>query len=372
MRRRTSSGRSTRSGQLWLTQSRPITTLFPIPVRARPVDSTTPGLLLRHPGPGSAPADHADGHGRPPGHRRRLPDPRRIPAGPDRRRPGGLLGRRGPDLRRLHHRRAVPGGPRRRPADARHHGGPVGGGRSGDCSTTPGSPCCPAPGGWALRTMAAGRCCGPGYRWSPPGAASARGLPLARPAGPAQVERTPAAARRTRRLGRAGGRRARLPDPTRSRSRRRCCPPRLAGLGALGCWPGGSCGELATTRIELETVLRGLPDNVTTEMDLQLWELAGAVRADPAAAEALLGTDAAELAPRYRARHSAAGAAAGADGVPRRLRASGRRRDRPRHAALVGGSDAPARCAGRLPAAGRDRRCPRPRSSRTAPPRRRR
>ncbi|MCV2488559.1 PEP-utilizing enzyme [Geodermatophilus sp. YIM 151500] len=52
---------------------------------------------------------------------------------------------------------------------------------------------------------------------------------------------------------------------------------------------------------DLATVLRGLPHNVTTEMDLQLWGLATAVRADPDAAATVQGATAAELADRYRA-----------------------------------------------------------------------
>ncbi|MEV4748639.1 PEP/pyruvate-binding domain-containing protein [Streptosporangium sp. NPDC049248] len=52
---------------------------------------------------------------------------------------------------------------------------------------------------------------------------------------------------------------------------------------------------------ELETVLRGLPHNVTTEMDLALWRLAARVREDGEAVSLLLGTPAAELAERFHA-----------------------------------------------------------------------
>ncbi|MEV7965362.1 PEP/pyruvate-binding domain-containing protein [Sphaerisporangium sp. NPDC088356] len=41
---------------------------------------------------------------------------------------------------------------------------------------------------------------------------------------------------------------------------------------------------------ELQTVLRGLPNNVTTEMDLALWAAATRIRADEASARALSGT----------------------------------------------------------------------------------
>jgi pyruvate,water dikinase len=50
-----------------------------------------------------------------------------------------------------------------------------------------------------------------------------------------------------------------------------------------------------------QAVLRAMPHNVTTEMDLALWALAQTIRADTGAAGELLGTPAAELAARYRA-----------------------------------------------------------------------
>ncbi|MGY2743934.1 PEP/pyruvate-binding domain-containing protein [Arthrobacter sp. UYCu723] len=52
---------------------------------------------------------------------------------------------------------------------------------------------------------------------------------------------------------------------------------------------------------ELEAVLRGLPNNVTTEMDLELWELAVSIGADPAAREAFLAKRPDELAGIFRA-----------------------------------------------------------------------
>ncbi|MDQ6753822.1 MAG: PEP-utilizing enzyme [Actinomycetota bacterium] len=52
---------------------------------------------------------------------------------------------------------------------------------------------------------------------------------------------------------------------------------------------------------ELQTVLRGLPNNITTEMDLQLWHLATEVRTDPASAQVLAAEPAAELSRRYAA-----------------------------------------------------------------------
>ena len=54
--------------------------------------------------------------------------------------------------------------------------------------------------------------------------------------------------------------------------------------------------------VTMDAVLRSLPHNVTTEMDLQLWALAQQVRADPASAAALRDTaDLAALAARFRA-----------------------------------------------------------------------
>ncbi|MFI7496547.1 PEP/pyruvate-binding domain-containing protein [Kocuria sp. M4R2S49] len=50
---------------------------------------------------------------------------------------------------------------------------------------------------------------------------------------------------------------------------------------------------------ELAGVLRGLPHNVTTEMDLTLWGTAVRLREDPGSARALLEEDARDLARRY-------------------------------------------------------------------------
>ena len=50
---------------------------------------------------------------------------------------------------------------------------------------------------------------------------------------------------------------------------------------------------------ELEAVLRGLPNNVTTEMDLELWQLAVTIRANDESREEFLANGAGELAVRY-------------------------------------------------------------------------
>ncbi|MCP9000368.1 PEP-utilizing enzyme [Pseudarthrobacter sp. RMG13] len=52
---------------------------------------------------------------------------------------------------------------------------------------------------------------------------------------------------------------------------------------------------------ELEAVLRGLPHNVTTIMDLELWQLAVSLRRDPEASRAFTELKPAGLAARYRA-----------------------------------------------------------------------
>ncbi|WP_090824059.1 PEP/pyruvate-binding domain-containing protein [Arthrobacter sp. yr096] len=51
---------------------------------------------------------------------------------------------------------------------------------------------------------------------------------------------------------------------------------------------------------ELQTVIRGLPNNVTTEMDLALWRLVSEIRKHPDAAASMGGQTATELADRYR------------------------------------------------------------------------
>jgi pyruvate,water dikinase len=71
------------------------------------------------------------------------------------------------------------------------------------------------------------------------------------------------------------------------------------GLGAFGL-ASSILREIATPD-ELQTVLRSLPHNVTTEMDLALWDLAQAIRADDAASHLLLTTPLAQVAQAYHA-----------------------------------------------------------------------
>jgi pyruvate,water dikinase len=80
--------------------------------------------------------------------------------------------------------------------------------------------------------------------------------------------------------------------------------PRVAPPAAIGFAMLGLAGRLLQTDArpgDLATVLRGLPHNVTTQMDLDLWHLATAVRADSDAAEAVRREPARQLADRYRA-----------------------------------------------------------------------
>ncbi|MFK0006527.1 PEP/pyruvate-binding domain-containing protein [Paenarthrobacter sp. NPDC090520] len=51
---------------------------------------------------------------------------------------------------------------------------------------------------------------------------------------------------------------------------------------------------------ELQAVIRGLPNNVTTEMDLELWNLASKIRQDPEAKEFFASRTAAELTNAYK------------------------------------------------------------------------
>ncbi|AXJ09672.1 PEP/pyruvate-binding domain-containing protein [Arthrobacter sp. PM3] len=79
--------------------------------------------------------------------------------------------------------------------------------------------------------------------------------------------------------------------------------PALLPLPALGFALLAAAGKLAGSpgNGALQDVLRGLPNNVTTEMDLDLWSLAAAIRNHPASAAVVGDTAPPELARRYRA-----------------------------------------------------------------------
>ena len=80
--------------------------------------------------------------------------------------------------------------------------------------------------------------------------------------------------------------------------------PRVAPAAAAGFAMFGLAARLLGPDAQpgdLPTVLRGLPHNVTTEMDLDLWQLATTIRSDERAADAVRRGSAADLAEGYRA-----------------------------------------------------------------------
>ncbi len=76
-------------------------------------------------------------------------------------------------------------------------------------------------------------------------------------------------------------------------------PPPAAGYAWLGIarWLLGGLAEPG----DLEAVLRGLPGNVTTDMDLELWRTATLIRDDPESAREFEAATAPELTGRYLA-----------------------------------------------------------------------
>ncbi|PNH80808.1 phosphoenolpyruvate synthase [Arthrobacter sp. AFG20] len=79
----------------------------------------------------------------------------------------------------------------------------------------------------------------------------------------------------------------------------RVLPPAAAGYVWLGL-ARLLLGRLAEAG-ELQAVLRGLPHNVTTEMDLELWRTVTSIREDPESVRALTGEEPQILAGRYAA-----------------------------------------------------------------------
>lgn len=73
--------------------------------------------------------------------------------------------------------------------------------------------------------------------------------------------------------------------------------PAIAGLTVVGGWLKNWLGERPAVALEL---MRGVPYNVTTEMDLELWKSAQAIRSNPAAVAALRARPLEQLAEDYR------------------------------------------------------------------------
>ncbi|MCI2421926.1 PEP-utilizing enzyme [Saccharopolyspora sp. K220] len=78
-------------------------------------------------------------------------------------------------------------------------------------------------------------------------------------------------------------------------------PPRLLPILALSRLLPKLVGNAATAE-EVQIVLRGIPHNVTTEMDLELWGIAQDARQDPETARLFGESTVADLAQRYQDR----------------------------------------------------------------------
>jgi pyruvate,water dikinase len=80
--------------------------------------------------------------------------------------------------------------------------------------------------------------------------------------------------------------------------------PKIVGMVAPGLASYAAAGRLLGAHArpgELQTVLRGLPHNPTTEMDLELWQIARAARDDAGSRDAIASRTPAQLSAQYRA-----------------------------------------------------------------------
>lgn len=285
------------SGELWLTQSRPITTLFPVPVRSKPVAAgdvrvffciTLAQGLHRPITPMGQAAFRVIGGGFPTlaGY-----PPESVTAGPAgfsvaaervfadftpvvRSRIGRAIAPRGLDFMEARSAVVLRGlfdDPR--------------------FSVLPGS----------RRT---------GIR-----AILRAGLAVRAPAGAARAAIRPAAAVRAAGRSLARIERTPVPPPSAPIAERvdaavellaralpmapRILPGAAVGFAGLGLAWRLLRGDITAT--DAETVLRAVPHNVTTEMDMALWDLAKRARGDRVCADLLAGSAADDLAARYRA-----------------------------------------------------------------------
>lgn len=136
------------------------------------------------------------------------------------------------------------------------------------------------------------------------------------PAGFARaIFRPDSAVRQARDFGAGLAERLELPEPATANQRLAHCERLLSRevyrlIPAVLAAPAAGYALLGVARWllrgiaepgELRAVLRGLPNNVTTEMDLALWEVAVRVRGDPESVRAFRHLTAAELAAAYDA-----------------------------------------------------------------------
>ena len=297
MHRRTSSGRSTTAGTLWLTQARPITSLYPVPpsrdgaLRAFVCASLAQGLTRPITPMGLAAFGVLGGTA------------------------GRLVGLPGPHT-------SDPVAPP--PAFA-----PVGGRAFVDVTAVLRNPIGRTMATFVLKFMEARTGVvlrelldDPAFAPVPHGRRRALrriGPVLVRfrvPLVIAQAVASPAAA--SRRVARLGARAAAFPPSAPAATGAERLERATAALAsALPAFPGsapafaagflmrGVARRLAGDDLDdvtMDAVLRSLPHNVTTEMDLQLWALAQRVRSDPDSADVLgVGERTAALAARFHA-----------------------------------------------------------------------
>lgn len=81
---------------------------------------------------------------------------------------------------------------------------------------------------------------------------------------------------------------------------KRAIPTFAPGIGMLTKLNGLAAALPGGAQLVLE-LTRGMPNNVTTEMDLKLWQVARTIQTDPASATCFQGDDAAELSRLYQA-----------------------------------------------------------------------